>query len=309
MRVSDLIHKLNFNITRMLLCLFTISLIGFGFCLMGLSVWYAYDGKEYQLDNSLSFSVAAIIFSIGVVLAAVSFCGLFGGLRHNLYLTKLFLAAMVLLMIAELLSVSLIYVYKKKIVKNANSIFDGFIHNYVDDDDVRNIVDSIQSNLHCCGITSAHDWEENIYYSCSSISTLGCSVPASCCRKFSMSNIQNNFFCGVGVRNNSTVADAHRLVHMNGCKFEIYSFLERKHNIIITIFIGILIPQFVGLITVISYMFALHWQLVMNEEDTGRQSNYIVRIPRIYSIVGQHLQVSHETSSFKTDKSKNLNLH
>lgn len=60
-------------------------------------------------------------------------------------------------------------------------MFQNFIRQYTEDDDVRSIVDTIQNDLKCCGISGPNDWDLNAYYNCSSISTLACSVPASCC--------------------------------------------------------------------------------------------------------------------------------
>jgi hypothetical protein len=50
---------------------------------------------------------------------------------------------------------------------------------------------SLNLKLKCCGISGPNDWDLNAYYNCSSISTLACSVPASCC--FSSQNVIHLF--------------------------------------------------------------------------------------------------------------------
>ena len=50
-------------------------------------------------------------------------------------------------MIIELTLVFMIYSYKKEIMNHANSIFQKFIVQYADDDDVRILVDTIQSDV------------------------------------------------------------------------------------------------------------------------------------------------------------------
>jgi hypothetical protein len=72
---------------------------------------------------------------------------------------------------------------------HADSLFERFLVEYSDDDDVRTLVDTIQSDLKCCGISSPNDWELNPYFKCSSISTFSCGVPASCCYNFP--NVRN----------------------------------------------------------------------------------------------------------------------
>jgi hypothetical protein len=64
-----------------------------------------------------------------------------------LFIFLKYLACIIILLIVEFVSVSLLYSFKHKIMEHANVIFEDLIHNYADDDDIRIIVDTIQSNV------------------------------------------------------------------------------------------------------------------------------------------------------------------
>lgn len=251
-------------------CLYTfIFILGIlGLTMIFFGFWYVYEGKSYHLDNSITFSVFAVSFVVGIVLFSLSACGLVGILQESLKLTKAFLLGMMILILIQFGTVFFVYAYKKQILANANEIFQDFVKNYADDDDVRLLVDTIQSDLKCCGISSPNDWDLNPYYNCDSVSSLACSVPPSCCRNFTLDRKANfNLFCGVGVRRNDTTNQLYQLSHIKGCKYAIYTFLEYKYKVTAGIFIGILVPQLIGILLVIIYILTLHCLIEIDLAD------------------------------------------
>ncbi|RNA27026.1 tetraspanin-15 [Brachionus plicatilis] len=273
-----------YRLIRASLYAFTFILCIFGVCLVFFSFWYIYEGQNYHLDNSIKFSVFTASFVIGFVLFCLSACGLLGVLNEKTLLAKIFLIGIVLLMIIELNLVFLIYSYKKEIMNHANSIFRKFLLEYADDDDVRTLVDTIQSDLKCCGISSPNDWEINPYYNCSSISTLACSVPASCCYNYSPEHDKFNMFCGVGIRRNETVNQMYRTIHITGCKYSIYAFLDYKHKLTSSILSGILVPQLVGVLLIASYILTLRFLIQYESVDADQceceEESYVVKFER-----------------------------
>ncbi len=78
----SLLYRLDLVLMGFYFKLFGIALIIFAF-------WYIYEGREYQLDTNVSFSISSIAFIIGIVLICISTCGFIGVLRENLFLSKM----------------------------------------------------------------------------------------------------------------------------------------------------------------------------------------------------------------------------
>ncbi|KAL1450344.1 hypothetical protein MTO96_043921, partial [Rhipicephalus appendiculatus] len=77
------------------------------------------------------------------------------------------------------------------------------IERYRDNADFTRLVDYIQVQYKCCGVTEASylDWNSNMYFNCSKTnpSAERCSVPPSCCRepeKQSLESMLQRRFCG-----------------------------------------------------------------------------------------------------------------
>lgn len=101
-----------------------------------------------------------------------------------------------MLLISEILLGTLIFILKDKgwIKSQATSGLKGFIMHYREDPDQQNLIDWLQSSWECCGIDSPSDWDQNLYFNCTS-SILGsreaCGVPFSCCKTNSNDIITN----------------------------------------------------------------------------------------------------------------------
>ena len=92
------------------------------------------------------------------------------------------------------------------------TLSDELISNYRDDLDFQNLIDLIQTDFECCGISSAgyKDWSKNAYFNCTKFkednpSVERCGVPYSCCLKevqFALSGEEElpNIMCGFDVQ-------------------------------------------------------------------------------------------------------------
>lgn len=269
-----------YRLVRGILYAFTFILCVLGLSMIIFSFWYIYEGKNYHLDIKIKTWVFSISFLTGLILFVLSVFGLTGVLRESLFLTKTFLVGMSLLVLSELACIFLIYFYRQHILDHASVLFQKLITHYTEDDDVRGLVDKIQSEMKCCGISSANDWNLNSYYNCSSVSSFACSVPPSCCFNFKTDSPKVNMFCGLGVRQEENLNKMFHLVHTSGCKFAINSFLDYKHQLTASISIGFLVPQIIAIILVITFISILHFLIIIESEQTEqffgqfRQNNY-----------------------------------
>jgi hypothetical protein len=206
--------------------------------------------------------IFTVSFILGFVLLILAACGLAGVFNENLFLAKIFLLGLSSLVLVEIGCICLVYSYKHEILTHANTLFKSFISRYAEDADIRYLVDTIQSDLKCCGISSPSDWDLNPYYRCSSlVSTYACSVPASCCYNFSNDKPKFNLFCGHGIRRNDSISksNAYQLIHVSGCKYSIYTLLDYKHTLASYILAGVLIPQLMGIFLIISFLVSLNF--------------------------------------------------
>ncbi|XP_064485720.1 tetraspanin-14-like isoform X2 [Ornithodoros turicata] len=80
------------------------------------------------------------------------------------------------------------------------------IEYYRDNDKIRAVVDYLQTNFECCGVTSNgfRDWNQNMYFNCSqdNPSSERCSVPNSCCILADAEDIEaalKQKYCSIGV--------------------------------------------------------------------------------------------------------------
>lgn len=73
-----------------------------------------------------------------------------------------------------------------------------------------------QLGLRCCGVASYQDWQQNLYFNCSSPGTQACSLPASCCISPWEDRASVDTQCGFGaLRLDEDTAG--RVVHLEGC--------------------------------------------------------------------------------------------
>lgn len=242
-----------------ILCILALSLIIFSF-------WYIFEGENYHLDTKIKSIVFSVSFILGVILLILSVFGLCGVLRESLFLSKAFLFGMSGLVIVEFICIFLIYAYREKILEHASDLFQGFMTHYTQDDDIRGLVDKIQSDLKCCGISNSNDWDYNTYFNCSSSTALACSVPPSCCFNFKMNDPKADVLCGVGIRSEDNLNIMFKVIHTTGCKHAIHSFLEYKHHLTALFSVGFIIPQIIGIILIIAFISILHF-LVLIEYD------------------------------------------
>ena len=92
------------------------------------------------------------------------------------------------------------------------TLSDELIQNYRDDLDFQNLIDLVQKDFECCGISSSgyRDWSKNPYFNCTedrddNPSVERCGVPFSCCltdfqHSFSGDDGLVNIMCGFGVQ-------------------------------------------------------------------------------------------------------------
>jgi len=122
----------------------------------------------------------AFIGVIGVMsfLLALTFLACCGALLESYFMLSLFSYIVGALVVFQLVCVVLVFRFRSSIEGEVAKIGQGFISQYEHENTTRELVDSIQWKLKCCGFNSTADWDD--YRHNTTESPLG-NFPDSCC--------------------------------------------------------------------------------------------------------------------------------
>jgi len=134
------------------------------------------------------------------------------------------------------------------------TLSDELISNYRDDLDFQNLIDLLQTDFDCCGISSAgyKDWSKNVYFNCTvneedNPSPERCGVPYSCClpsARFAISgdDMLPNTMCGYQVQllpeRNVTMR-----ISTQGCVPILRNYVEGNLHAVAGIALGVALAQ------------------------------------------------------------------
>ncbi|KAK8778573.1 hypothetical protein V5799_020085 [Amblyomma americanum] len=208
--------------------------------------------SRFDLTGVLLHRIEYVVFTVGFALFIVCFCGCVGALRENSFLLKLYSLALTLLIMLHLMTGLVVFFMPgsvRKVIKETLS--ESLVIRYRDTVDTQNIVDSLQRQLRCCGMSykNFRDWNKNIYFNCSlqNPSHERCSVPHSCCK--GASSGPTSIYCGRNVLN-MTDYDAWFIVHLASCEDAAMRYV-REHAMVIggSCLIVVILLAFVDMIT------------------------------------------------------------
>ncbi|XP_072050563.1 tetraspanin-5-like [Amphiura filiformis] len=248
--------------------LFAINLISWiiGLILVGIGIWAWYDRGALDGQESFNALIESPIVDpswwlvvLGAIIFLIGTAGCLGALRENTILLTIYKVALGLVILLEIGGGVAIYYYSDYIeAEVGKQIFNHAIPGYRENPDFQDLVDTIQSEVQCCGVNSYNDWEENIYFNCEQ-ETVGdrnranpeaCGVPFSCC-KFNQSDPSPviNTQCGYNVRDeNFDAAEREERIYTVGCVTEFQSWLIARFNLYVLAGVGggILVVEIIG---------------------------------------------------------------
>lgn len=104
------------------------------------------------------------VFAIGVL--GISCLGIYAGCSEKELALKIFAGFMVAGMVVMLIFGIYVAVSRNKIRDAFTDVTSGAAKTYMQDENFRAMINSIQSSAHCCGLSSAEDWGSEIPNSC-----------------------------------------------------------------------------------------------------------------------------------------------
>nr|XP_055245416.1 tetraspanin-10 isoform X2 [Gorilla gorilla gorilla] len=152
----------------------------------------------------------------GLVVSAVSLAGCLGALCENTCLLRGFSGGILAFLVFEAVAGALVVALWGPLQDSLEHTLRVAIAHYQDDPDLRFLLDQVQLGLRCCGAASYQDWQQNLYFNCSSPGVQACSLPASCCIDPREDGASVNDQCGFGVLRLDADA-AQRVVYLEGC--------------------------------------------------------------------------------------------
>uniref|UniRef100_A0AAQ5YDP7 Tetraspanin n=1 Tax=Amphiprion ocellaris TaxID=80972 RepID=A0AAQ5YDP7_AMPOC len=225
-------HKFSYVFLKYLLLLYAIVFWLIGGFILAIGIYAEVERQRFKTLEGVFLAPAIILILLGIVMFVVSFIGVLASLRDNLTLLKV---------TVELLN---------------KNIRRGIV-NYYDDLDFKNIMDFVQKKFKCCGGQEYKDWEVNMYHNCSAPGPLACGVPYTCCITRKPNEVANTL-CGY------KVLEKERLnlideIYIRGCTDAFFIWLMDNYKIMAGLLLGILLPQFFGVI--------VSWLYITRVED------------------------------------------
>ncbi|KAM6164691.1 tetraspanin-10 [Rhynchocyon petersi] len=151
----------------------------------------------------------------GLAVSVVALAGCLGALCESTVLLRCFSVSLLSFLLAEALGGTLIVALWGPIQDNLEHTLYMAIAHYQDDSDLCFLLDWVQLQLRCCGVTSYQDWQQNPYFNCSSPGDQACSLPASCCVHPSEDGLSLSAQCGSGALRPDQASGS--MVHLEGC--------------------------------------------------------------------------------------------
>ncbi|XP_033733767.1 tetraspanin-33-like [Pecten maximus] len=240
-----LCEQTTFSCNKLLLFLYQLLYLFVGLGLFILGVFTELERQNHRhLNNSLSLPVALVMF-VGLFVAINAFGGIYGTLKENSLLLKLFLSFTVIAFVVQVAIGVLAYIYKRRVVSMVRPDLMFGVEAYSDSTEITAAMDTLQSTFGCCGITSFQDYETNPNFACTAGSSVpeACGVPSSCCTPQGLSDFGEEM-CGQGVRLNTTSPTGR--VYIDGCVNSFTFLLSSRLDLVGAFALGCAIPQVIG---------------------------------------------------------------
>ncbi|XP_068430653.1 tetraspanin-15 isoform X1 [Clinocottus analis] len=245
-------HRCSYILLKLILFAYSIIWWLIGGFILGVGIYAEVERQRYKTLEGVFLAPAIILILLGIIMFIVSLIGVLGSLRDNLTLLKVFMYTLAVCLILELLGGILALGFRHQTLGLLNKNIRKGIVNYYDDLDFKNIMDFVQKKFKCCGGQEYTDWSVNMYHNCSAPGPSACGVPYTCCITTKPNEVANTM-CGYKVLENERL-DLIETIHIRGCTDAFFIWLMDNYKIMAGLLLGILLPQFFGVIASWLYM-------------------------------------------------------
>ncbi|KAF3686323.1 Tetraspanin-15 [Channa argus] len=261
-------QKCSYILLKFTLCAYAIGWWLIGGFILAIGIYAEVERQSYKTLDGVFLAPSIILILLGILMFVVSFIGVLASLRDNLTLLKVFMYTLAVCLLLELMGGILGLLFRNQTKELLNKTIQKNIENYYDDLDFKNLLDFVQKRFKCCGSKDYTDWSRNMYHSCTAPGPLACGVPYTCCLTPKPNEVANTM-CGY------KVLDKQRLelistIHIRGCTDAFFIFLMDNYKIMAGLLLGILLPQFFGV--VVSWLYITRIEDTISEYSTQADS-------------------------------------
>jgi tetraspanin-7 len=194
------------SITKWIFIIFNAIFALFGLALVGVGAWLLATGSAFSfLFNSNIIGGAALIVICGGVTFIIAAVGVIGAILQWRPVLVIFAACLTVIIILEIVGAILGFVFRGVVEQQFNESVTRAIQEYLADDSLRNLINSAQSTLGCCGANASSDWIGSPFYTQNNNQ-----YPQSCC--------SNGTTCGPSAPG----------LHPNGCIPQAVSIIQQN---------------------------------------------------------------------------------
>ncbi|XP_030296105.1 23 kDa integral membrane protein-like [Sparus aurata] len=104
------------------------------------------------------------VFALGIL--GISCLGIYAGSSEKVIFLKIFAGFMAVGMVIMMIFGIIIVVERNKLMSSVKNASPEIIEPVMRDPEMRELLNAIQSSIHCCGVVSASDWGDTIPNSC-----------------------------------------------------------------------------------------------------------------------------------------------
>ncbi|KAM9409894.1 tetraspanin-15 isoform 1-T1 [Pholidichthys leucotaenia] len=261
-------HRFSYILIKFMLFSYACTWWLIGGFILGIGIYAEVERQSYKTLEGAFLAPAIILIVLGIIMFIISLIGVLGSLRDNITLLKVFMYALVVCLILQLTGGILALAFHHQTKEFINDNTRKGIVNYYDDLDFKNILDYIQKKFKCCGGKDYTDWKVNMYHNCSAPGPLACGVPYTCCITTQPTEVANTL-CGYEALQKERL-DLTQDIYTRGCTDAFILWVKDNLKIIAGVLLGILIPQFFGVIVTLLY--------ITRVEDAKREWDNRVRL-------------------------------
>ncbi|XP_062819785.1 tetraspanin-6 [Anolis carolinensis] len=203
-----------------------------GIILLAVGIWGKVSLEVYfSLLNEKATNVPYVLIATGTVVILLGTFGCFATCRGSTWMLKLYAMFLTLVFLIVLVAAIVGFVFRHEIKDSFRKNYEVAVEKYNGTKDERsNAVDTIQSMLHCCGVSNFTDWNTTDFFKQNGI-------PLSCCKSFDDCTVEDR----------KDLEKAKRKVYENGCFNLVIQTMESKMSIVAGISFGMACYQLFGI--------------------------------------------------------------